>query len=201
MSSLPEHREQDVKTRILLTAKSCFAEQGYDGTSVRQICQLAGVNVSMVSYHFGGKEKVYEAIFECFHHVNQLRDVDYAAISPVEGLVLLLRSIIESTMRDKEMSDIIQQEMTMHSERQEYILKYLLPIWKRVKQVLERGREQGVFNYRSLNQALLLVLHASISQKRRGQLESILEPENFSQDEIVDQTIAFILQGLGVKPA
>ena len=47
---------------LLAAAKRLFAAQGYDGTSVKQIADLAGVNVSLVSYHFGGKENLYRAI-------------------------------------------------------------------------------------------------------------------------------------------
>jgi TetR/AcrR family transcriptional regulator len=39
-----------------------FAERGYDGVPVWAIAQKAGVNKAMISYHFGGKRKLYLAI-------------------------------------------------------------------------------------------------------------------------------------------
>jgi AcrR family transcriptional regulator len=51
--------------RILAAAEELFAASGYEGTSVRQIAQKAGVPVALVSYHFGSsKLGVYRRVFE-----------------------------------------------------------------------------------------------------------------------------------------
>lgn len=49
---------------IITTAERLFAENGFAGTSVRDIAQKANVNVAMISYYFGSKEKLLESIFE-----------------------------------------------------------------------------------------------------------------------------------------
>lgn len=49
--------------QILKTAEKLFAENGFDGTSVRHISKEAGINVAMVSYYFGSKEKLLETLF------------------------------------------------------------------------------------------------------------------------------------------
>lgn len=74
---------EDTRTHILTKAKELFAAQGFDGTSVRDIVNAAGVNVSLVSYHFGGKDGLYR---ECIKQagVNRLtiaREVFTAATS------------------------------------------------------------------------------------------------------------------------
>jgi len=50
--------------KILKVAEELFAKKGYEAVSVREIAKLADVNVSMVSYYFGGKEGLYKAIIE-----------------------------------------------------------------------------------------------------------------------------------------
>ncbi len=50
--------------QIRLAATRLFAELGYAGTSVRAICKAAGANVNAVSYHFGGKQGLYQSILE-----------------------------------------------------------------------------------------------------------------------------------------
>src|SRR5437773_3093087 len=54
----------DKQLAIINTAEKLFAETGFDGTSVRDIAQAADVNVAMISYYFGSKEKLMEAVFE-----------------------------------------------------------------------------------------------------------------------------------------
>ncbi len=54
----------DTKSRLLGVAERLFAEQGFDGVSVRQLTAAAGVNLAAVNYHFGSKEGLLAAIFE-----------------------------------------------------------------------------------------------------------------------------------------
>jgi AcrR family transcriptional regulator len=56
---------------IIHTAEKLFSVTGFDGTSVRDIANEAGINVAMVSYYFGSKEKLMEAVFE--QRTNQMR--------------------------------------------------------------------------------------------------------------------------------
>ncbi|MBS1509661.1 MAG: TetR/AcrR family transcriptional regulator [Bacteroidetes bacterium] len=53
----------DKQLKIIETAEELFAEMGFSGTSVRDIADKAGVNVAMISYYFGSKEKLLEALF------------------------------------------------------------------------------------------------------------------------------------------
>jgi len=56
-SSRPGTRE-----KLLLAATRLFAEHGYAGASVRDICNHAGANPGAVSYHFNGKRHLYRAV-------------------------------------------------------------------------------------------------------------------------------------------
>ena len=52
----------DKKIHILKIAEKLFAEKGFDGTSIRTIAKEADINIAMVSYYFGSKEKLLEGI-------------------------------------------------------------------------------------------------------------------------------------------
>ena len=51
------------KDRILNAAEVLFAEQGFAGTSLREVTSRADVNIAAVNYHFGSKENLINEVF------------------------------------------------------------------------------------------------------------------------------------------
>jgi AcrR family transcriptional regulator len=49
----------ETQQRLLRAAVQVFADKGYEGGTVRDICRLAGVNLAAVNYHFRDKERLY----------------------------------------------------------------------------------------------------------------------------------------------
>jgi TetR/AcrR family transcriptional regulator len=64
-SSKPRTRStnasSDTRHSLLLAAQKQFAAEGFKASSVHEIAKNAGVNVSLVSYHFGNKEGLFKA--------------------------------------------------------------------------------------------------------------------------------------------
>jgi AcrR family transcriptional regulator len=49
----------DTEHRLLEAAGQVFAERGFKGSTVRAICERAGVNIAAVSFYFRSKERLY----------------------------------------------------------------------------------------------------------------------------------------------
>src|SRR6266568_5066457 len=63
-SSSPEITESHATRTVLLdAAERLFAENGVEGTSVRDITKAAGVNLGAINYHFGTKERLALEVF------------------------------------------------------------------------------------------------------------------------------------------
>ena len=58
------------KDKILNAAEKLFAEQGFNGTSLREITSLAEVNLAAVNYHFGSKKELIKAVMS--RYMNEL---------------------------------------------------------------------------------------------------------------------------------
>lgn len=54
---------ENVRDRILTAAEELFAQQGFEGTTVRAIAKRAACNLAAVNYYYHGKEALYMAVF------------------------------------------------------------------------------------------------------------------------------------------
>jgi AcrR family transcriptional regulator len=66
---MPYENRQAGETRRKILEAACrlFAEKGYRGTTVAQICRMAQANIAAVNYHFGGKENLYQRAWRHVH--------------------------------------------------------------------------------------------------------------------------------------
>ncbi|RTE87419.1 MULTISPECIES: TetR/AcrR family transcriptional regulator [Gammaproteobacteria] len=55
--------------RILRAAETLFSEQGFEATSLREITQVADVNLASVNYHFGSKKALIQAVMARYQSV------------------------------------------------------------------------------------------------------------------------------------
>ena len=56
--------EEQTRERLLTTAAELFADQGYAGTSIRDIAREVGVTVGAIYVHFPSKERLLVAVYE-----------------------------------------------------------------------------------------------------------------------------------------
>ena len=94
----PIGRNLPARERVLEVACELFAEAGFHGTHLREICKRAGTNVAGVCYHFQSKEGLYQAVM--MEAGRQLSDLDgnftaATQLPPEQRLVALTESLLE----------------------------------------------------------------------------------------------------------
>ncbi|MBN1429003.1 MAG: TetR/AcrR family transcriptional regulator [Anaerolineae bacterium] len=60
--TIQQQRAEETRSRILQAAEECFAQDGYDKTSVAAICQCAGVSKGAFYHHFTTKHEIFMAL-------------------------------------------------------------------------------------------------------------------------------------------
>jgi len=89
------------RSAILDAAEQLFAQNGVEGTSVRQIIAAAGVNLGAINYHFGTKDRLALEVFaRRLEPVNRERIARLDALEAVVGKrKVKLEQIIEALIR------------------------------------------------------------------------------------------------------
>ena len=63
-SELPNATQQGTRTRLLQTSLATFAHRDFEAVSIREIVEQAGANIAAISYHFGGKQGLFECALQ-----------------------------------------------------------------------------------------------------------------------------------------
>ncbi len=59
-----KNKKKDTRSRILDISEKLFAEQGFAGTSTRQIASKAKISIQTLHYHIGNKANLYNLVQE-----------------------------------------------------------------------------------------------------------------------------------------
>lgn len=189
--------EIDMKMRILLAAKSLFAKYGFEGTSVRKICEEAGANIALVSYYFGGKENVFLAIFETFMPLEKIKFISKQPIDPLASLKFLIEELFSFHRQDPEIVRIIRQETMMDSPRTAIMSPFTLLMWKHLREILKKGKENEIFKYHSLDNTMFFIMGIILFHRHSTVFEELLEEGEQSAAKVTQEVYDFILRGLG----
>ncbi|SCW37150.1 transcriptional regulator, TetR family [Paenibacillus tianmuensis] len=198
----PEAQGKDVKLKILNAAKKLFAKKGFEGTTVRQICDEAGVALALVSYHFGGKENVFYALFETFAPAFLV--TEYELNDPVHDLQSFIREFTLFRLAEPELINILQQEVMMESPRLEKLQSIIHVLWRQLRLILEAGKAKGQFEFDSTRHTVHFIVGTLVFSRSSPFLDPVFRDENESaqpkaaetEASVAELTTKFILNGI-----
>jgi len=102
--------------RILDVAEDLFAVQGYDGTSLRQIAQRAGIREPGLYNYFVGKQALYEAVlFRALHPMAQALSQHMETASSLREYTDLPAIITDLLLEHPQMAALFQRAMQSDS--------------------------------------------------------------------------------------
>ena len=141
-------RDPSRKERLVNAGRELFAEKGFHATSVRDIASKAGVNVSLVSYYFGGKEQLYAHIVEGF--AGQIRSFfspgQVGHLSPEDKILHYARSVMAMHEENPQLARILHHEMNAPTPVLEDLQQSLFPvIFSYLSETFAEGIREGLF--------------------------------------------------------
>ena len=91
----------DTRERLLDAAERLFAENGFDGTSMRALARVAGTGLSAANYHFGSKEALLTAVM--LRRINPVNELRLQRLEALEarsrGAALPVEAIVDAYLR------------------------------------------------------------------------------------------------------
>ncbi|MEO8719713.1 MAG: TetR family transcriptional regulator [Ginsengibacter sp.] len=135
---------------IIKSAIKLLSNKGFEGTSVREIAADAGVNVAMINYYFGSKEKLFESLVE--YKASFLRGVfsdlvHNKKLSSIEKIDFMIDQLIERKFSDAKFSHLLHRELSLELRPQlrNSISEILLKNIDLVKTIIKEGIKSGAF--------------------------------------------------------
>jgi len=140
----------DKRAHILAVAEQLFADNGFDGTSVRDIAQLANVNLAMISYYFGSKEKLLEALIEdrAGYTLGILEELNKdQSLTPWDKIERVIDFYVDKIINNYRFHCIMshQYNNTRSSEVKELIINIKVRNFEQFKKVITDGQKKKFF--------------------------------------------------------
>ncbi|HEX2846632.1 MAG TPA: TetR family transcriptional regulator [Chitinophagaceae bacterium] len=154
--------------QIMEAAEKLFADKGFEGTSVRDIAEDAGVNQAMISYYFGSKEKLMEAMFTYrgTSSLLQLEEmVQDKTLTPIQKVDKLIDRYIEKLLTNQCFHRVVVREQMVNNNG--FISDKLQEIKRLnqalIKELIAQGQRNGDFKKHVDIPLLMITLVGTVS--------------------------------------
>lgn len=135
---------------ILAVAETLFAGKGFEGTSVRDIAQAADVNVAMISYYFGSKEKLLHSLIQerAERYSLMLKDLNRnKTMAPEEKIEYIIDFYVDKMLENRDYHTISSRQISLIQD--ESLTQLLVDIKTRnsamISEIIREGQQKGAF--------------------------------------------------------
>ncbi|MEA9356109.1 TetR family transcriptional regulator [Bacteriovorax sp. PP10] len=166
--------KENGRDRLIVSALSLFCERGYHGVSVREICDHANANPSLISFHFGGKEALLETIFEGM--LSEKFETTGNILSNVENevdfkfrLTLFFKSYVEFYLENSEVVSLYFDQF----EREHPYAIQIFPqtfgkLWNGLLNFIQQAQEKGIVDQSLDSKVLAFSLWTPVNASMRS---------------------------------
>ncbi len=185
--------------QIVQAASKLFSQKGYNKTSLRDISQESGINLSYIYKYISAKDDILYLFYQYISQKlsNLVKEAGGGEFKhPVEELKFTL-SVLYKGLRDMN-----EEALTMYTECRHLEKDSLLTVLSEeskfvasIENLVQRGISQGYFKTKDSFMAANIITYMLVFYP----LRSWNFRDRYSYDHFVDLTINFILDGLNVK--
>lgn len=169
--------KKDPRQNILDVSACLIARKGFAGVGVREIASRAKVNISMISYYFGGKAGILKAINEVyFRKIGEiLGTINEGEKSPEVFFTRYIKDLIDFFVEKKDYCRVAILELPIeHPEIKEYKVEMLKSHRKFIRENLRENfdildkQQQGIIGPAFISLVFSNFLLGELIQKTSG---------------------------------
>jgi AcrR family transcriptional regulator len=141
----------DKKEHIINTAISLFSTKGFEGTSIRDLAAKAGVNLAMINYYFGSKEKLFEYLIEqrAAHMHNMLDEiVNNKSLTHIERIHAIINILVDKIFDNAEFQKVLLHEIMLNQREclSDAIINIVSKNIRIIRNIIDNGIKNKEFN-------------------------------------------------------
>ncbi len=135
---------------ILVAARDTFASKGFDGASIRDIAQAAGLSLSALYYYFSSKQDaLYELVSASYRGFNEScrEAVDAAGDDPALKVAAFVRYLVRFRVANPQISRVVLRDTErLSSDRFESLHALQREARNILNDLIAEGERQGTFH-------------------------------------------------------
>lgn len=199
-----QQRSLFTQRKLLDAALLAFAENGFQGTSTRDIAERAGVHHPLITYHFKNKELLWKAaaerVFSRFIRLLLTVQEETAKDSPRERMAAMIRAYVHYAADNPALHKVLFQESSHSNTRLDWLIeKYMKPLFDVASADLRQLQASGIapqgdpallFNMIRVSAGALLALSPELKGSSGLDLD---DPKNV--EKLADMIINIYLPG------
>lgn len=196
----------DARNRILFSAMEKFAENGFASTTIRDICESAGVNVASVNYYFRSKEQLYHEVFKIlFENVGsplmaiaaKAHDEPSWKAALMEWIVTALKLVTEEKPPTRWMVKLTAHERTNPSSVFPVLYEsFFEPLRRSLGMLLRMGLPDTADETEARIWEIAVASQVVVFTHRAPPWDGVLIPKDLPREEWIGRTARVIADGV-----
>ncbi len=136
---------------ILVVAEELIAQKGFEGTSVRDISTKANVNVAMISYYFGSKERMMASLYQ--YRVQKTREhfSEFAETikegKPEMQMKEIIKYLTTQLFKYNYFHGFVTQELRHTDHLKQDLLDFYKLCVQTIDDIIKKGVASGTFTF------------------------------------------------------
>jgi AcrR family transcriptional regulator len=190
---------------LLKAALSCFARNGFEATSLRQLAVMAGVDMALVARLFGSKALLWAAVIEHLSaeqnsHLLRLKTLsDDTTGNPAGAFKQLVEEFAKVGLELPEFPALLMHEGNIQGERLDMLLtKLMKPFRDAARPIISAAMEAGVIHSSDADLCFGLLISAVAIPISSPFLFGQLNREQVSR-AIADEAVLLMMRHDGLK--